>query len=66
MVSKSLKCTNIAQTEFCVRPELEICNYDKIKEDVRENTSNITNIKESVFESFSMNEKDISNAIKGT
>lgn len=65
MVSKSLKCTNIAQTEFCALPELEICNYDKIKEDVRENTSNIINIKESIFESFSMNEKDISNAIKG-
>lgn len=66
VVPKSLKCTNIAQTEFCARPELEICNYDKIKEDVRENTSNITNIKESIFESFPVNEKDISNAINGT
>lgn len=38
----------------------------KVKENVRENTSNITNTKESIFESFSMNEKDISNAINGT
>ncbi|XP_076763757.1 uncharacterized protein LOC143431125 isoform X1 [Xylocopa sonorina] len=62
--SKSSKCTNGVRNEFCPQTELEICNYKKINKNIGENKSSIANIRESIFESHSMDKEDISNTVR--
>ncbi|XP_017790317.1 PREDICTED: uncharacterized protein LOC108572568 [Habropoda laboriosa] len=68
--SESSKCTNAAvnveKKEFCTRTELEICNYDEVNENIGGNKSSIANIRESIFGSYSMDKKDISNIVNAT
>ncbi|XP_068977348.1 reticulocyte-binding protein 2-like isoform X1 [Bombus flavifrons] len=66
MESKSSKCVSRVKDKFCTRPELEICSYDEINENISENKSSIDNIRESIFESYSTDKKDISNTINAT
>lgn len=64
MESKSSKCTNKVKNEFCPRTELEICK--EINKNIKEDKSSIANIRESIFESYSMDKKNISNTNNAT
>ncbi|XP_076633762.1 uncharacterized protein LOC143347962 isoform X1 [Colletes latitarsis] len=68
--SKLSKCTNavdkVGMDTFLKQIELKICNYDEGNEDMRNDKSSITNIRESIFGSYSMDKKDICNTVNVT
>ncbi|XP_029038533.2 uncharacterized protein LOC114873912 isoform X3 [Osmia bicornis bicornis] len=67
---KSLKSANTMdeskKERYCAQIELESYNYDEADNDVTGDKSSIANSRESIFESYSINKKDISNTINAT
>ncbi|XP_076171186.1 uncharacterized protein LOC143148595 [Ptiloglossa arizonensis] len=68
--SELSKCTNtvvnVQKNKFRTETELEICNCDEVSKDIREDKSSIANIRESIFGSYSMDKKNISNTVNVT
>ncbi|XP_076669881.1 uncharacterized protein LOC143369598 isoform X2 [Andrena cerasifolii] len=68
---ESSKCTNTMvddrrNKELRAQTELEICNYDEANKGIKDDKSRIANIRESIFGSCSMDNKDISNTVNVT
>ncbi|XP_017889620.1 uncharacterized protein LOC108630699 [Ceratina calcarata] len=60
------ECTNDAKRELCARTGLDVCDYNETSDSATKNKSRIANIRESIFESYSTDERDISNTVNKT